>query len=82
MYSISVDLENFGQYGALLLMLFPSIITEICIAQNGAGAHQSPSNLFSCPESGLKFTYFAIKIFQLFFTVQRWQSGIALRKAN
>ena len=45
-------------------------------------AHQSPSNLFSCPESGLKFAYFAIKFFQLIFTVQRWQSGIALRKAN
>ena len=45
-------------------------------------AHQSPSNLFSCPESGLKFAYFAIKFFQLFFTVQWWQSGIALRKAN
>ena len=43
-------------------------------------AHQSPSNLFSCSESGLKFAYFAIKFFQLFFTVQWWQSGIALRK--
>ena len=45
-------------------------------------AHQSPSNLFSCPESGLKFAYFAVKFFQLFFTVQRWHSGIVLRKAN
>ena len=45
-------------------------------------AHQSPSNLFSCPESGLKFAYFTMKCFQLFSTVKRWQSGIALRKAN
>ena len=42
MYSIPVDLENFGQYGALLHMLFPSIITEICIAQNGAGPINRP----------------------------------------
>ena len=34
MYSIPVDLEKNGQYGALLHMLFPSIITDICIAQN------------------------------------------------
>ena len=41
-YFISVDLEEFGQYGALLHMLFPSIITEICIAQNGAGPINRP----------------------------------------
>ena len=42
MYSMPVDLEKLGQYGALLHMLFPSIITEICIAQNGAGPINRP----------------------------------------
>ena len=42
MYSIPVDLETFGQHGALLNMLFPRIITEICIAQNGAGPINRP----------------------------------------
>ena len=42
MYSIPVDLEKFGQYGALQHMLFPSIITVICIAQNGAGPINHP----------------------------------------
>ena len=42
MYSIPVDLVTFGQHGALLDMLFPRIITEIFIAQNGAGPINRP----------------------------------------
>ena len=42
MYSIPIDLEKIGQYGALLHMLFPRIIIEICIAQNGAGSINCP----------------------------------------
>ena len=61
-----------------LHMLFPSIITEICNAQNGAGPLNRP--VISSHESGLIFAQFAIKFFQLFSIVQRWQSGIALNE--
>ena len=71
-------LKSLVNIALCLHMLFPSIITEICIAQNVAGPIYKPNNLFSCPECCLKFVYFVIKFFQLFF----YSPAVAVRNCT
>ena len=63
-------LEKFGQHGALLTHAISQHHYRDMHCAKWSRAHQSPNNLFSCPETGLKFAYFVIKFFQLFFTVR------------
>ena len=78
MYPIPDDLEKFGKLGALLTHAISQHHYRDMHCPKWSRAYQSPSNLFSCPDSGLKFSYCVIKFFQLFFTVQRSQLGIVL----